>query len=205
MAGTPGANPLARGPLSPELKRFVAIYALFAIGNSSDAFLILRAKSLGFSDTMTLMTYVFYNFIYAAAATPAGWLSDRMSRRKLMTGGLLVFALVYAGFALVRSQWMVWVLFAFYGLYAAATEGIAKAYVTDLAPAARRGTALGFYQAVTGVTVFFRQPDRRDVMEMAGRAGDVLLRRRLRPGRRRAPVFHEDGPRGYRIRQIAPT
>lgn len=144
-----------RAPLPGSLKRFIAIYALFALGNSSDVFLILRAKSLGFSDTQTLLTYVFYNFVYAAAATPAGWISDHVSRRKLMTGGLIVFALVYAGFAAARAPWMIWALFALYGFYGAATEGVAKAYVTDLAPAARRGAALGLYQAVSGLTVFF--------------------------------------------------
>lgn len=144
-----------REPLPGALKRFIAIYALFALGNSSDVFLILRAKSLGFSDTATLLTYVFYNFVYATAATPAGWISDHVSRRKLMTGGLVVFALVYGGFAAARAPWMIWALFALYGFYGAATEGVAKAYVTDLAPARRRGAALGLYQAVTGLTVFF--------------------------------------------------
>lgn len=146
---------LERAPLVPELKRFIAIYALFAIGNSSDVFLILRAKSLGFSTTMTLLTYVLYNFVYAAAATPAGWLSDRVSRRALMAGGFVVFAAVYGGFAVARAHWMIWGLFACYGLYSAATEGIAKAYVTDLAPEGRRGTAMGLMQMVTGIAAFF--------------------------------------------------
>jgi MFS family permease len=145
-----------RAPLGKGLKRFIFIYAVFALGNSSDVFLILRAKDVGFTPTMALMTYVLYNFIYALAATPAGWLSDRVNRRHLMAGGFIVFALVYGGFALVgrESMMMIWILFGFYGIYAAATEGIAKAYITDLTPAERRGTAMGMMQTVTGLTAF---------------------------------------------------
>ena len=146
---------LEHADLDRELKNFITIYALFSIGNSADVFLILRAKNLGFSTEMALLTYVLYNLVYAAAATPAGWLSDRMSRRTLMAGGFVIFAVVYGGFAWARAHWMIWGLFGLYGIYAAATEGIAKAYVTDRAAPERRGTALGLMQMVTGITAFF--------------------------------------------------
>lgn len=156
---TPAVKPAtdraaSRAPISPELKRFVAIYGLFALGNSSDVFLLLKAKAVGLSATGVLLTYVFYNFVYAVAATPAGWLSDRLSRRALMIGGLVVFAIVYAGFAFAPSASWIWVLFALYGVYAAATEGVSKALVADLSEPANRGTAMGLMHTVTGVLAF---------------------------------------------------
>ncbi len=149
-----GEGPRPRAPLSPELKQFVLICGLFALGNSSDVFLLLKAKAAGFSANGVLMTYVFYNFVYALAATPAGWLSDRLSRRALMIGGLIVFAVVYAGFALVPGKPAIWILFALYGLYAAATEGVSKALVADLSSPENRGTAMGLHHMVTGVMAF---------------------------------------------------
>lgn len=164
-------HPGLRG-LSPELRRLLVIVALFSLGNSSDVFLLLGAKKTGFSTTGVLWIYVLYNFINAAAAGPLGSLSDRLGRRKVMTGGFIIFALVYAGFAVCNSQisipvpileppylyWYIfrpsrfWILllFAIYGLYAAANEGIAKAYVADLSTSENRGTAMGAYQIVIG-------------------------------------------------------
>ena len=143
-----------RNPLSPELKRFLVVIAIFSLGNSSDVFLLLRAKSVGFSESMVLAVYVLYNFVYATAATPAGWLSDRLSRRTVLTGGFLVFAFVYAGFAFSPSNTWIWILFAVYGLYAAANEGVAKAYVADMSTSENRGTAMGAYQLVIGIMAF---------------------------------------------------
>ena len=148
------AGPQGRGPLSGDLKRFVLIFGVFALGNSSDVFLLLKAKQVGLSANAVLMTYVFYNFIYAAAATPAGWLSDRLSRRTLMIGGLGVFAVVYTGFAFATSGLAIWALFALYGVYAAATEGVSKALVADLSTPENRGTAMGLLHAVQGILAF---------------------------------------------------
>ncbi len=143
-----------RAPISAELKRFVLIYGVFALGNSSDVFLLLKAKESGLSANGVLLTYVFYNFVYALAATPAGWLSDKLSRRTLMAGGLVVFAAVYTGFALAPAGWLIWVLFALYGFYAAATEGVSKALVADLSTPENRGTAMGLLHMTTGVLAF---------------------------------------------------
>lgn len=141
-----------RGPIPPALKKLLVIIGLFAIGNSSDVFLLLRAKQIGFTVTTVLWVYVFYNTVYAMVAAPAGWLSDRQGRRRLMTLGFVLFGIVYIGFALGPGPVAIWVLFAVYGLYAAATEGVAKAYVADLSTAEHRGTAMGLLQTLTGVT-----------------------------------------------------
>lgn len=144
----------SRPPLSADLKKFVLIYGLFALGNSSDVFLLLRAKEAGLGEQGMLLVYVFYNFVYALAATPAGWLSDRLSRRAVMVGGLVVFALVYLGFAMTPAPTAIWGLFALYGFYAAATEGVAKAQVADLSLPGNRGTAMGLMHSVTGLLAF---------------------------------------------------
>ena len=144
----------ARPSLSPALKQFVAIYGLFALGNSSDVFLLLRAKESGLGEQGMLLVYVFYNAVYALAATPAGWLSDRFSRRTVMAGGLAVFAAVYLGFALDPTPARIWILFALYGFYGAAMEGVAKAQVADLSVPENRGTAMGLLYAVAGLLAF---------------------------------------------------
>lgn len=149
-AGTPEA----KAPISRELKKFVLIYGLFALGNSSDVFLLLKAKQVGLTANGVLLTYVFYNFVYALAATPAGWLSDKLSRRTLMVGGLIVFAVVYTGFAFATNELAIWVLFALYGVYAAATEGVSKALVADLSTPENRGTAMGFLHTIQGLLAF---------------------------------------------------
>ncbi|HOW98443.1 MAG TPA: MFS transporter [Kiritimatiellia bacterium] len=143
-----------RPPLRPALKRFVAVYGLFALGNSSDVFLLLRAKEAGLGEQGMLLVYVFYNAVYALASTPAGWLSDRFSRRTVMAGGLAVFAAVYLGFALDPAPARIWLLFALYGFYAAAMEGVAKAQVADLSAPENRGTAMGLLHSVTGLLAF---------------------------------------------------
>lgn len=130
---------------------FLVASLIFALGNSSDVFLILRARSLGLSTTAAVLAYALYNFVYMGAALPAGIVSDRQGRRNVFVGGLLIFALVYAGFALARQGLVVWPLFAVYGLYIALTDGVSKAFITDLVPKERRATILGTYGTLTGI------------------------------------------------------
>lgn len=139
--------------LDRRLLLFMGASLVFAVGNSSDIFLILRAKDLGLSTTATVLAYVVYNFVYMSAALPAGMISDRLGRRGVFILGLLVFAAVYAGFALTTSALLVWPLFAVYGLYIAMTDGIGRALVSDLAPVERRGSVLGAYGMLTGLLV----------------------------------------------------
>lgn len=124
-------------------RRVFILLTLFALVNSSDVFLIMRAREVGFSDTTAIGGYIGYNIIYALAAFPAGRLSDRRGRGAVMTIGFLLYAVVYAGFAFASSSTIVWGLFALYGIYAALTEGVAKAWISDLVPNNRRGLAIG--------------------------------------------------------------
>jgi len=130
---------------------FMLIVGLFDLGNSSDAFLVLRAQERGLSVLGVLGMLATFNLVYALLSTPAGSLSDRIGRRKLLIGGWLVYALIYLGFALARQGWQVWMLYAVYGVYYGLTYGTAKAMVADIVPEELRGTAYGTYNAVLGL------------------------------------------------------
>ena len=134
---------------------FLLASAVLALGNSSDAFLILRAQNLGLSAFAAVLAYVIYNLTYGAFSMPSGSLSDRIGRRRVIAAGFVVFSLVYLGFGLAPSSAAVWPLFAVYGLYMAMTEGVGKAFAADIAPPHARGTALGTYYTVTGLLTFF--------------------------------------------------
>lgn len=151
-ADSTAAPAAVRSRLDRRLVLFFAATLVFALGNSSDVFILLRAKDLGLSTTLVVLVYVVYNFVYMSAAYPIGTLSDRIGRRGIFVAGLLTFATVYLGLALVREAWLVWPLFAMYGLYMAATDGVGKALISDLAPADRRGAVLGLYGTITGVS-----------------------------------------------------
>jgi len=138
-----------------RFKLFLLASSVFAIGNSSDTFLILRAKDLGLSAFSAVLAYVLFNIVYGALSMPAGSLSDRIGRRRIIAAGFIVFSLVYFGFAVAGSTAAVWPLFAVYGLYMAMTEGVGKAFAADMAPADMRGTGLGAYSTVTGLLTFF--------------------------------------------------
>lgn len=133
---------------------FLAIVSLFELGNSSDAFLILRAQERGLSVLGVLALLVVFNLVYALLSTPAGILSDRVGRRTLIVGGWAAYAVVYLGFALANAAWQIWLVYILYGVYYATTYGTAKALVADLVPANLRGTAYGTYNAVIGILDF---------------------------------------------------
>lgn len=135
-----------RGLPRPFL-RFLFILLLFALGNSADAFLILRAQTLGLSVTGVLGMLMAFNLVYALFSGPAGVLSDRIGRRRLILLGWTAYGAIYLGFSAAAQPWHVWLLYAAYGLYYAAFEGSAKAYIADLVPAEQRGTAYGLYSA----------------------------------------------------------
>jgi len=132
---------------------FLAVSLLFALGNSSDVFLLLRAKDVGLSNTEVVLSYMLFNLVYAAVAMPAGIASDRLGRRNVIGLGFAVFAAVYIGFGLAGGGAAVWPLFAVYGLYMAMTEGVGRALVSDFVPSERRATALGLYQGAMGAMV----------------------------------------------------
>ncbi len=129
---------------------FTAISTIFAVGNSSDAFIFLRSADLDSSVVVVPLLYFGYNIVYALLATPLGVLSDRFGRIPVLLTGYGAFSLVYAGWAIATQTWQTWVLFLVYGIYAAATEGVAKAFVTDMIPRSARGTAMGWFNGLTG-------------------------------------------------------
>jgi MFS family permease len=130
------------------------IVGLFDLGNSSDAFLVLRAQERGLSVVGILAMLVTFNLVYTLVSTPAGSLSDRVGRRKVIVGGWLAYAAIYLGFGLASSGWQVWGLYALYGVYYGLAYGTAKALVADLVPAELRGTAYGTYNATLGLIDF---------------------------------------------------
>ncbi|MHB9025567.1 MAG: MFS transporter [Armatimonadota bacterium] len=129
---------------------YLLAWGSFALANSSDVFLILRAQQLGYSTALVIGLYAFYNLVYALASPSLGHLSDRCGRWRVLIGGLVVFALVYAGFAFVPHPVYLWPLFAIYGLYTAATDGVGKALAVDLVPKSIRAGALGLLSTVAG-------------------------------------------------------
>lgn len=130
---------------------FLLIVGVFDLGNSSDAFLVLRAQERGVSVLGILLMLATFNLIYALVSTPAGVLSDRVGRRRVIIGGWLVYGLIYLGFALAQQPWHVWVLYCAYGLYYGLAFGTAKAMVADLVASELRGTAYGTYNAILGI------------------------------------------------------
>ena len=131
----------------------ILMLIIFALANSSDTFLLLKVSELGFTPWAVVLAYAIYNIVYAALSYPIGLLSDRIGRWKLIAAGWLIYALVYAGFALLTpaNHQAVWVLLAIYGIYIALTDGVGKALVADVAPKSHRGTAMGIYYALTGI------------------------------------------------------
>jgi MFS family permease len=140
--------------LDRRFRWFLVIVILFTLGNSSDAFLILRAQNAGLSVPGILGMMITFNLVYAVISTPAGALSDRVGRKQLLVAGWLFYSLVYWGFAYAQTGWQTWALMAAYGLYYGLTEGVAKAFVADLIPSERRGVAFGVYNAAVGITAF---------------------------------------------------
>jgi MFS family permease len=133
---------------------FMLIVGIFDLGNSSDAFLVLRAKERGLSVIGVLGMLVTFNLVYTLVSTPAGSLSDRVGRRRVIVGGWLVYAVIYLGFALAGVGWHVWVLYAIYGVYYGLAYGTTKAMVADVVPEELRGTAYGTYNAMMGILDF---------------------------------------------------
>ena len=141
------------GGFDTRFKVFLAIMAVFTLGNSSDFFVILRAQNLEAPLIHVVLMLVLFNATYMATSLPAGMLSDRLGRRRVITMGWFIYVLVYLGFALTTDLWQVWLLFAAYGVYYGVVEGVARAFVADLVTEEKRGTAYGLYHGVVGLTL----------------------------------------------------
>lgn len=136
---------------SGQYRQLVGALLLFALFNSSDVFLLLKIKEAGHSDTIVISVYIFYNLVYALAAYPTGVLADRFGMKPVFMGGILLFAAVYSGMAFAGS-WPAFIgLFFLYGLYAAATEGVAKAWISNISKRSQTATAIGTYTAFQSV------------------------------------------------------
>lgn len=156
----PGKPGLAKIPLlagwsglDKRFKLFLLVVGLFTLGNSSDFFVILRAQNLDVPLVQVLLMLVLFNITYAAISLPAGVVSDHLGRKRVISLGWLIYAIVYLGFAWASQIWQAWVLFAVYGIYYGMTEGVAKALVADLVIPEKRGTAYGLYQGVVGLAL----------------------------------------------------
>ncbi|MCX7785423.1 MAG: MFS transporter [candidate division WOR-3 bacterium] len=137
--------------LPQRLRLFLIIIFIFALGNSSNQFLILRAKNLGYSVTSVLLLYLFYNITYGILSFPIGRLSDKIGRKKILIIGYLIYGLVYLGFAVIGKPSFLWLLFGIYGFYSAFTEGVEKAFVSDVAQPELRGTLIGLHATLVGI------------------------------------------------------
>jgi MFS family permease len=138
--------------MDARFKSFLFVLVLFTLGNSSDAFILLRGQERGLNILQVMGMALTFNALYTIFAGPLGAWSDKIGRRRLIMGGWLVYGLVYLGLAFAQAGWQVWALFGIYGLYYAATEGVAKALVADLVPETLRGTAYGLFNAAIGIT-----------------------------------------------------
>ncbi len=146
-------GPIRWGNLDPAYRRFIWAAFLFNLGNSSDAFLILRAGSLGFTSTQLLVLYAAFNVTEMCLGYSAGILSDKIGRRPLIISGYIVFALVYLGFALVHTKVGIWVLFLLYGGYYTLTQGTQRAFAADMADPKHRAAQIGVFQTAVGIAL----------------------------------------------------
>jgi MFS family permease len=144
------------------------VLVVFTLGNSSDAFLLLRATQLGVAPALVPVLWALLNLVKALLNVPGGALSDRVGRRPLLVAGWAIYGAVYLGFGLAGSPWQVWALFAAYGLYFGATEGVEKALVADFVPAERRGAAFGFFNLAVGIAAFPASLIFGELMDHAG-------------------------------------
>ena len=139
--------------LNGQLRLYLAVSFLFTLGNSSNAFLLLKAKSVGFNDAAVIMLYFIYNLTASALSIPAGGLSDKVGRKGLLVSGYLVFAMAYLGFGVALNRPFMVGMFVLYGVFTAMTAGVERAYIAEIAPANLKGTMLGLQSALVGIAL----------------------------------------------------
>lgn len=137
-----------------NFKRFLVVIALFTLSNSTDAFLLLRAGQAGISPVIIPLLWMTLSVSKVVSSLIGGDISDKIGRKKVIIAGWIIYAAVYAGFAFVSTAWQAWALFIIYGTYFGLTEGVEKAFVADMVPTTKRGTAYGLYNLAFGITVF---------------------------------------------------
>jgi len=140
--------------LSKNFKNYLLVIVLFTLGNSSDAFLILKAKEVGITIALIPLLWVVLHTVKMATSMPGGIWSDKIGRRRVIVLGWLIYALIYLGFGFSKNIWHIWLLFALYGIYFGFTEGVEKAFGSDLVVPEFHGTAFGFYHLAVGIASF---------------------------------------------------
>lgn len=140
--------------LSKNFKAYLLILILFTLGNSSDAFLILKAKDAGIAISLIPLLWIVLHFVKMITSVPGGQWSDRVGRRKVIVSGWIIYALIYLGFGFSYKLFHIWGLFSIYGIYFGLTEGVEKAFVSDLVSKKSQGTAFGFYHLAVGIAAF---------------------------------------------------
>jgi MFS family permease len=138
-------------PLGARFWAVLGVILLFTLGNSTDAFLLLRAQQLGVPVALAPILWAFLHIVKALSSTPGGTLSDKIGRKPLLVAGWLLYAVVYFAFGRATVAWHAWALFGVYGVFFGLTEGTERALVTDMVPATRRGTAFGWYNLTIGL------------------------------------------------------
>ena len=136
-----------------RLRLYLAVVFLFTLGNSSNAFIILKAKAVGFDTTSIILLYFIYNMTASVLSVPFGRLSDRIGRKKLLVPGYLAFALCGLGFAFAANRWVMVVAFVVYGAYTAMIAGAERAFVAEISPPELKGTMLGLHSTVAGIAL----------------------------------------------------
>lgn len=139
--------------LDGQLKLYLLVAFLFTLGNSSNAFLLLRAKSVGFNDTSVILLYFIYNITASLLAIPLGKRSDQVGRKRLLVSGYLVFAAVYMGFAFAYNKTFMIALFVLYGVYTAMIAGVERAFIAEISPQELKGTMLGLHSTIVGIAL----------------------------------------------------
>jgi MFS family permease len=198
------------GTLSPRFKKVLVVASLFGLANYSYAFYILRADDIGIMLFLIPVVYLIYNIFYAASVYPAGRLSDKIGRKPLLLSAFVLFALVNLGFAFVINDITVWILFALYGLFIGLTDGVFKAFISDLAVREHQGEAFGIYHTTIGLATLGGNVLGGLVWQLFGAiwpfilssvwiliAAFVLLTK-VQPVAQKKEVFTTDKFRGYR-------
>ena len=149
---SPVSLSLSMKNMGKDFKIFVLIIAVFTLGNSSNAFLLLRAKDLSIPTAAIPLLWLVYNFFGTVTSVPLGRLSDRIGRKKTIIAGFFIYSAVYFGFAFSNEQYLIWLFIALYGIYNGLSEGVFRAHLADLVTeGSKRGTAYGIFNTVTGI------------------------------------------------------
>lgn len=148
------APKLTIGHFDWRFRFFVLIAAIFAVGNSSNVFLILRAEQKGVPALMIPVVYLLFNLVYSISSIPAGIAADRFGKKRVILTGFVLFAILYYGFAVAADAATIWILFGLYGLFMGLTEGIQKAFLATIIPQEFKATAFGVYNTIVGIAMF---------------------------------------------------